>query len=108
MQKTTKIQRHGKEYWHEQIIRWRESGMTQIEYCRANGINKWSFWSWRKRLSQDGEANHFIEIKAQADLRGKTRTIEIALNGAIIRVNEDINPHVLSGILFELGWQNVR
>jgi hypothetical protein len=108
MQDVIKNYRHDKEYWQEQISKWRASGMTQKGYCTAHGINRWSFLNWRKKLTKDVETKKFIEVKAEFGNERDMRTIEITFNGLVIRSREDINPHVLCGMLSALGWGHVR
>jgi transposase-like protein len=40
--------------WRERLQRYRESGLTVVEFCRREGVSAPSFYQWRKRL--DGES----------------------------------------------------
>ena len=49
-------------YWEDQIRRWRESGLTQISYCRLNKINRHRLVYWRRRLSEGESPLPLVEI----------------------------------------------
>lgn len=40
--------------WQFHIRNWQESGLSKAEYCRRNGINRFSFYS-RTRSEQPGK-----------------------------------------------------
>jgi len=42
-----------RQYWKKQIQSWRESGLTQAEYCRRNQLRKFQLIYWKKKL--DGQ-----------------------------------------------------
>lgn len=37
--------------WRERLSRWRDSGLSIVEFCRREEISQSSFFDWRKRLS---------------------------------------------------------
>jgi hypothetical protein len=45
-----------KKFWEEQIRLWKESGLSQSEYCKRHGIRTNQWFYWRKRC-QDTEAS---------------------------------------------------
>ncbi len=49
-------------YWADQIRRWRESGLTQIAYCRLHEVNRHRLVYWRKRLSSESSRGSLVEI----------------------------------------------
>ena len=54
MGKTERIER--REYWTGQVRRWRESGLTQREYCKREGLSIERFGSWKRRLGSDNQS----------------------------------------------------
>ena len=40
-----------REYWQEQIQQWKNSGLSQAEFCRRNGLKPHQWWYWKKRLA---------------------------------------------------------
>ena len=38
-----------RKFWKEQILFWQESGLSQSEYCKRNGIRQSQWFYWRRR-----------------------------------------------------------
>lgn len=36
--------------WRERLSRWRDSGLSIVEFCRREEISQASFFAWRRRL----------------------------------------------------------
>ena len=53
MEKAGRIER--REYWTGQVQRWRESGLTQREYCKREGISIERFGAWKRRLDRENQ-----------------------------------------------------
>ena len=54
MDKASWIER--REYWTGQVQRWRESGLTQREYCKREGISIERFGAWKRRLDHENQS----------------------------------------------------
>jgi len=39
------------EFWRDHITRWRESGLSQADYCRQRGLKPSRFTYWKKRVA---------------------------------------------------------
>jgi hypothetical protein len=52
-----KTPRTGKtrEYWTEEVRRWRTSGLTQKHYCIREGISLERLGTWKRRLDREGQ-----------------------------------------------------
>lgn len=37
-------------FWRDHMERWRESGLTQTAYCQRQGMSRWAFGRWKRRL----------------------------------------------------------
>jgi hypothetical protein len=87
--------------WHTLICEQVESGQTISAYCRQRGVNRQSFFAWKKRLSQD-EAKGFVEVKVAKAItnpaepvRGSA-AIEVRLqNGRSLVVGPGFDTHHL-------------
>ena len=44
---------------------WRKSGLSQIEYCRRNGVNHNTFSSWKRQQRENPETEYFVELPKQ-------------------------------------------
>ena len=51
MGKTDRIER--REYWTGQVRQWRESGLTQRQYCKREGTSIERFGAWKRRGSEN-------------------------------------------------------
>jgi hypothetical protein len=49
-------------YWADQIRRWRDSGLSQIAYCRLHEVNRHRLLYWRKQLSEGASTSSLVEI----------------------------------------------
>lgn len=50
--------------WEDHIKRWRESGLSKIEYCRVNNINKYTFYE--KSREHPGKKRSFVKLSPEA------------------------------------------
>jgi len=51
------------QFWEGHIQAWRESGLSQSEYCRRNELIRHRFWYWRRRIQQAGkESISFVPV----------------------------------------------
>jgi hypothetical protein len=37
-------------FWRDHLTQWQASGMTQVAYCRQQGLHREQFGYWKKRL----------------------------------------------------------
>lgn len=54
MEKTASIER--RKYWTGQVERWKESGLTQKEYCLREKISLERFGAWKRRLEGENKS----------------------------------------------------
>ena len=40
--------------WRERLAEHGRSGLTVKQFCQERGITQWSFYTWRKRLREQG------------------------------------------------------
>jgi len=55
-----------RECWKERIEGWRQSGLTQTEYCRVNDLNWHRFVYWKKRLKKEEPVVSFVPVNIGA------------------------------------------
>ena len=54
MGKTDRNER--RKYWTGQVRQWRESGLTQREYCKREGTSIERFGAWKRRLDRENQS----------------------------------------------------
>ncbi len=89
-------------YWEEQIRRFGESGLTQVEYCRRNQISRDRLNYWRKRLSSGSSS--LVEISLNRffpDVHGCPLRLVIG-DRYRIEVDRGFDPGVLHQLLYVL------
>jgi hypothetical protein len=71
------------EYWNGHIERWKESGQSQIDYCRENNLSRHRFTYWKCKGNKN---NNHKEVS-------KTRFIPVVTRPGIIRsLQRDTEP----------------
>ncbi|MCG7851099.1 MAG: hypothetical protein MIO92_01100 [Methanosarcinaceae archaeon] len=89
-----------RQYWKSHILRWQESGLTQIEYCRKSELHERVFGYWKRKLVSSKDNNSFVEIPARTGVNPSSRIIELRIpDGTILRCSEDIRAINLQNIL---------
>jgi len=78
---------------------WRESGVTQAEFCKKNGISKKSLYRWLYNKSQ---ANKFIPLSLP-DVGAGSADIEIVANNMAIKIPAAAGVSFVSCIIKELN-----
>lgn len=101
MDKKLRYQRHNREYWLGHIDAWKESDMSQSEYCRQNNIPLSSFGNWKAKFTKSNpNESAFVELPGEVLTVSKSDYFEIILNdGLVLRIREDIPTSFLRNIL---------
>lgn len=95
-------------FWQEHIERWSQSGLRQVDYCRANGLTTGSFRYWKKQLQKPEETVSFVRLQMPDNLPVTVEKRPFNLftpNGYRIEVNDGFDPatlHRLIGVVKRL------
>ncbi len=91
-------------YWQDQFKAYEESGSSQREFCKVNGICLSTFRNWRKKLSGNpGDNLSFVEIGSEATATVKSFEMELAISeGLVLRIGEGIVPEKIALIIKSL------
>jgi hypothetical protein len=82
-------QRLGEARWDELLAHYENSGLTQSEYCRREGVNKNTFVAklmQRRRNASKGQtrAGKFIEAHIPTHMMGAVYSMELQFPGGVI------------------------
>ena len=93
-------------YWEDQIRRWRESGLTQIAYCRLHEVNRHRLIYRRKQLSEKAPSSSLVEISVNRpphdeNLHDSSLRLLIG-NRYRIEVTRGFDPGVLHQLIYVL------
>jgi len=103
--------------WARRIRQWERSGLTAIEFAKANGLNAGtlSHWKWRitkearaaKRIAERtsaGDDATFVELTLPSSWWRVSDRIEIVIAGeVVVRVASDFDAETLRRVLAVLG-----
>ena len=65
--KAPKRKRRGESFWRRALTAQDHSGLSQLEFCRRNGLAVSTFHGWRRRLREtpiesEGPQSSFVEV----------------------------------------------
>lgn len=79
--------RHGQAWWSRHVDSWRNSGLSQAEYCRRHGIVACSLARWSSKLKEEsGVGKQLVEVGRSGTGQGlraeeSARLIELVVEG---------------------------
>ena len=65
--------RRGEAFWRRALLAQRESGSTQADFCRRNGLSLSTFQRWRRRIEEaagepaEAPVADFVELAIRSD-----------------------------------------
>lgn len=88
------------DFWNNQIKSWKESGLSQSEYCRQNNIDEQLFSKWKIRLSKNNE-NKFVRVPVKLkNSFSNLSEIELLIKeNYTIKVHSGFNPETLKRLI---------
>jgi hypothetical protein len=105
-------------FWKTHVEQWQASNLTQVQYCKDQGISLCAFRWWRRRLARPGEIQppkrrgdapnpiiHFAEVPMpmlQEVALGYAYEITLP-NQMQLRVTKHFEPETVSTLLVLLG-----
>jgi hypothetical protein len=108
--RATVEQRH--EQWRRIVGRWRDSGLSQAEFCRRQDIPVWKLAWWRKRLAGQADESASAESIRTTSLfvpvgiaSASPSAVELELafpGGRRLRFGAEIDPAKLAAIVAAL------
>lgn len=76
--------------WPEHFTQWRQSGLTQREYCRQAGLSRHRFKYWRRKLepeqfgSRSPRKSGFVPVQVQRPQVEASLSLSLP-NGLVLR-----------------------
>ncbi|HPB80639.1 MAG TPA: hypothetical protein PK200_01245 [Spirochaetota bacterium] len=98
-----KYQRRDRACWQTHIQTWKDSGLSQTEYCRQNNISLSSFTNWKAKISSEVFRDQaFVELRHE-NISYQQNCIEFVVdNDLSIKVREDIPVLFLKNLFLAL------
>lgn len=96
-----------KQYWQKHVASWRESKLSQVEYCRINDLSIKNFGYWKRKESEAVSAHpRFFPLVAAGPgpmaLRASALQLNIQEKRFSIEVGADFSPVTLRRLIATL------
>ena len=90
-----------REYWTKQIGEWKESGLSQTDYCQRVGVKYNNFKWWRWKLKKKGQ---FLAVRVIPEEKGleKSSEIEIRIGPLSVIAGVDFEEDLLRRVIKSL------
>ena len=87
-------------FWEQQIQQWKESDLTQTEFCRLHNLKAHQFTYWKKRFQPAEAPVSLVELKWEPTIQTATypgaSPIRVILNDQLrIDVDRGFDPSTL-------------
>jgi hypothetical protein len=91
-------------YWEEMLSRWQASGLSQIEFCRRNDLNRHRFNYWKRRNKKCTMSIPLVQLGGLPALSEKylpdTAKLGVCINGRFhIEIPDGFNPVTLEQLI---------
>lgn len=95
-------------YWEKMLSRWQASGLSQIEFCRRNGLNRHRFQYWKRRTGKNNQTVPIVELGGLSSVctgySPKNTGLGLIIDGRFrIEIPDGFNPATLEQLIDTLG-----
>jgi hypothetical protein len=95
-------------FWEAHIKAWKESGASQVDYCRGEGLSIHAFGYWKRKLDRKETASGFVPviIRPSGAVGGRADTsLRLVIREDLcIEVGDRFSPDTLRRLLDTVGW----
>ena len=96
-----------KHYWQKHVACWSESNLSQVEYCRLNGLAIKNFGYWKRKESNAVSSQpRFFPLVASSSgpiiARASALQLNIQEKRFSIEIGEDFSPILLKRLIATL------
>ena len=88
--------------WKHRIETWKDSGISQTEYCRLNNIPKHRFFYWRKKFITQSSSVTFVplKLKTKSEVAPKSSPICLIIDDRYrLEIHNGFDPATLTRLL---------
>ena len=94
-------------HWRRHVEAWRESGLSQADYCRQQGLNHKTFSVWTRRVHVDLTLDKNVplgllpvQVEPSASVASTQASMMLRLaHGAQLELSTDVPPRWLAELL---------
>ncbi len=95
------------QFWQPHINAWKQSGISQADFCRQHGLNIKIFGYWKRKLCSRSEGLSFVPVSIKPSHTAYVKSISslrvVTCNGLSIEVGDGFNPATLRMLLDAIG-----
>ncbi len=93
--------------YQSHINAWKQSGISQSDFCRQHGLNIKIFGYWKRKLCSRPEGVSFVPVAIKpshpASMKSGSSLRIVTGNGLSIEVGDGFNPATLRQLLDTIG-----
>ena len=87
-------------FWEHHIGQWRNSGLSQLAYCRKHDIKPHRFYYWRRRIVKSQPDVSFLPVTLPADIPQRSQLMRILMpNGCVLELEGRAEPDQLARLM---------
>ncbi len=94
-------------YWQPRIDAWKQSGISQTDFCRRHGLNIKIFGYWKRKLCSRPEGVSFVPVAIKpshiSSVKSGSSLRVVTCNGLSIEVGDGFNAATLRQLLDTIG-----
>lgn len=98
-QTRSEMYKEKREIWTSHVEAWRESGLSQIDYCRQHNLSRHRFTYWKCKLDKQNTPLKFIPLSGNPVLSQNQTSISLALGEYKIEIGDGFKPETLSTLI---------
>jgi hypothetical protein len=97
-----------KTYWQEHIKSWRQSGLSQADFCKARSLALSTFQYWRRKISQgSNDSPRFYPLAVMPSIEAPNKTpgiLRVILGDRrfVVEIGEDFSETTLQKLIVAL------
>ena len=80
--------------WSRHINTWQKSGLTQVQYCLKNQLNKHTFTYWKSKLTKQPSLPSFLPVTLRPDIRQDSSSLH---SGLVLSFNDRFSIELENG-----------
>ena len=90
-------------FWEQQIKDWKDSGLTQGQYCQKRNLKMSTFLYWRRKLDLDSKKNLLIPVSIQPESEISSTSVSsgvsLTFNDCLIQIHKGFDQNTLLELL---------
>lgn len=95
------------QFYQQHFNTWKESGLSQAEYCRQNGLSRHRFGYWKRKLSKTENQVEFVLLPANLPEQGSpcslgetSSSLHLTVDSRLsLEIQERFSPETLKKVL---------